>query len=285
MSSYSGADKIGLGNTIKHLPSSIVNMYQVFFQYYLDDTANRATFFCPLLALLLLVLCYKFYRLIDSKHYLSVALTMLCCIALPIAMNVIVLIAPERGISVLMSHQMQLLIPFSLALVDTGGSSVQLWKKASFICGTLFSSLVCLSCCVYAYATQYSIEYMYRYMQTYATGILVRLQTVKGYSEKTKIMFLGIPDENAVQQNNPIYEFGMKSVSVFWNGEYGVLTCWPKYMQNYMAIDTGSFTADEYHRVLDSNQFAEMPCYPEEGSIQYFEDFFIVKIEDDPPRN
>ena len=122
-------------------------------------------------------------------------------------------------------------------------------------------------------------------MQTYATGILVRLQTVKGYSEKTKIMFLGIPDENAVQQNNPIYEFGMKSVSVFWNGEYGVLTCWPKYMQNYMAIDTGSFTADEYHRVLDSNQFAEMPCYPKEGSIQYFEDFFIVKIEDDPPRN
>ena len=126
---------------------------------------------------------------------------------------------------------------------------------------------------------------MYQYMKAYAIPLLARVQEDGEYSSGDRILFAGLPDEEKIQSMNPLYKYSYRYRAVFWDGEYGVLTCWPRYIQYYLSMDTGFISADEYHEVLDSEKFAEMNCYPEIDSIAKIGDIMVVKLESAPPRN
>lgn len=282
MSSYSGADKIGILNTLTRLPESFVNIYIDFFEYYTINTAHRNVWFVLLLSITVLILVLRIGKLIYQKNFKEAFTALFCIIVLPISMNLVVLIVPDHSTSVLMSHQMQLLIPFALTLLQPDSNYI--FEKVSTICITVLSGIICWNCLLVAYATHYSVGFSYQYTETLSRNILAQVQNMEGYTPDTRILYAGIPDEEAIQKNNPIYKYSMQHPSVFWNDEYGLLTCWPNFNKYYLAVDTGVFTKEEYHNVLDSAEFQNMPCYPSSGAIQFIGNDIVVKLQELPPR-
>lgn len=59
---------------------------------------------------------------------------------------------------------------------------------------------------------------------------------------------------------------------------------WKHYIYDYHGLWIGEVDNDEYLDIIDSEEFADMPLYPAEGSLQMFDDILVVKLEEDPPR-
>lgn len=286
MADYSGANEVGLSNTISNLGHSLRSVYGDFVKYLLKDTNYRNLFFLPLCCIVILLCFGRTIALVRKKGKKEAAFGLVLMIMLPLAMNLVTIITPERSTSSLMSHQMQLLLPFLFALLEISKTTIEekVWKSLKFVTSIL-STLLCWSCVLTAYATHASVAYMYQYMKAYAIPLLARVQEDGEYSSGDRILFAGLPDEEKIQSMNPLYKYSYRYRAVFWDGEYGVLTCWPRYIQYYLSMDTGFISADEYHEVLDSEKFAEMNCYPEIDSIAKIGDIMVVKLESAPPRN
>lgn len=52
-------------------------------------------------------------------------------------------------------------------------------------------------------------------------------------------------------------------------------------MRYYLGLDLNRLT-DEYEiqSILASDEFVSMPCYPEEGALQFIGDVLVVKFKD-----
>ena len=283
MSDYSGADEISLFNILSHLGESIKSTYLDFFNYYFSTIAYRHVFFIPLCAVGVILYLYSMVILAMRKEILRVCVLTLLLATVPVCMNVITIIFPDRSINFLMSHQMQLAIPFIFAWAENG--NIKFGKKLFFTAVALLGAATCWCCTLAAYATHASIVYVYQYMERYSATLLDRIYESGDYSPDVRILFAGVPDEVQIQKMNRIYQYGYKWAAIFWESEFGVLTCWPSYFRYYCFTDIGTVSSEEYHQILQSSEFANMECYPGEDSIQLIDDILVVKIEDDPPCN
>ena len=286
MATYSGADQIGVRNTIANLGYALKAIYQNFIKYCTDGTANRNLGFVPLCVVLVLVACLAVLHLLRGRKYAECALFVLLLPLLPVSMNLVTIITPQQIPHILMSHQMQLVVPLTFALADNGRQFLRrLWKPTRWLCGAL-SVMVCWSCILAAYATHGSMKYMHEYMRYYTTPILQAMQADTDYQPGMRALMAGLPHEIEIQQNyNPLFPYSYQFYAVLWYGEYGVLTSWPQYIRYYFAKDIGYISEAEYYAILDSEEFASMPCWPQEGCMQKIGDVFVVKIEEDPPRS
>ena len=285
MASYNGADQVGVYNTITNLGHSIKTIYQDFIKYCVDGTANRNLGFIPLCVVLILVACLVALHLFRGRKYAECALFVFLLLLLPMSMNLVTIITPQQNTHILMSHQMQLTVPLVLALLDNGRQALRrLWKPTSVFCAVL-SAVVCWSCILAAYATHGSMKYMHEYMRYYTAPILQEMQASADYQPGMRTLMAGLPGEMKIQQSNPLFPYSYQFYAVLWYGEFGVLGSWPQYIQYYFATNVGYISEPEYYAILDSEEFARMPCWPKEGSMQKIGDIFVVKIEENPPRS
>ena len=70
---------------------------------------------------------------------------------------------------------------------------------------------------------------------------------------------------------------------VFWDGMMGLQVCRRNYLTEYFGIDGGYIYGGQYNDAVHSAEFAAMPVWPEEGSVQRINGMIVVKLFDDPP--
>lgn len=282
MADYCGADQVSLGKSLALLVPSLAHAYEDFFGYCRMDTAHIGQAFWNLLVLTaLFAVVWYIRRLLCHPAHLAllVAATML----LPLAFNVIDLIATDVRIDRLMSYPMQLLLPFCFAVweLPETGRLPRLRHGAAI----LLTASVCWLFAISATATYRTVELSYRYVGALTDSILNQILADPAYTAESKLLMAGFPDENRVQQSNALYWFSQyKRSPVFWDGTHGILDCWPTYLYDYHGIETNGITLEEYEQIVRSEAFAAMPVYPEEGSIAQFGETFVVKLQEDPPQ-
>ena len=281
MADYCGADQISLGQSLARLAPSLTHAYQDFFGYYRMETAHIGTAFGSCLILTALyALLYSLHNL--RKQPANFAVAAACVLILPLAFNAIDVIAPDVRVDRLMSYPMQFMLPFCMA-VWTLPAARSLHKAARLI-GTVLTVCVCWMFAISATATYRSVELSYKYVGTLTDSILAQVLADPEYTVDTRILMAGFPDESRVQNSNALYWFSQYQRSpLFWGGTHGLLDCWPTYLYDYHGIDAGAVTLDEYRDIVSSEEFAAMPLYPQEGSMAYFGDILVVKLQNDLP--
>lgn len=290
MSDYKGANKVSIFHSLRSFKGSLTNMYKDFLSYCFDGTAYRNKSFVPLCLLGILIYILILATFINLRKYTTGLVLLTLLTTLPVCMNITTLIVPESTSTLLMSHQMQLVIPFVFSLVDNTHIihnpflRLQEATKRKFLLyfTSFFAAMVCWSCILSAYATHSSIVYIYHYMEHYSASILSRIYESEEYYSNSRILFAGIPNETEIQQSNPLYQYGYKWPAVFWNAEMGALNHWPRYLQYTYSIDIGYVSSEEYHKILQSDEFIDMQCFPHQNSIQMIDDILVVKIQDNP---
>ena len=282
MADYCGADQISLGKSLSLLGPSLQHAYSDFFLYCRMETGHIGQAFWNLLVLsVLCVLLYRARALL--RHPAHLALLAASAVLLPLAFNVIDIIATDVRVDRLMSYPMQLLLPFCFALWELPETAA--FPRTRRAAATVLTAVVCWLFAISATATYRTVELSYNYVGTLTDSILNQVLADPDYTADSKLLMAGFPDENRVQETNALWWFSQYQRSpLFWGGTHGILDCWSTYLYDYHGIETNGVTLDEYEQIVNSAEFAAMPVYPAKGSIARFGDTFVVKIQEDPPK-
>lgn len=282
MADYCGADQISLGKSLSLLGPSLQHAYGDFLDYCRMETAHIGQAFWPLLVLTALFAVVWFGRAL-LRHPGHLAVAVVTVVLLPLAFNMIDVIATDVRLDRLMSYPMQLLLPFCLAVWRLPDSATLARTRRTV--GTLLTALVCWLFAISATATYRTVELTYHYVGTLTDSILNQVMADPAYTADTKLLMAGFPDESRVQDGNALAWFSQYQRSpIFWTGTHGILDCWSTYLYDYFGIDTHGVTLDEYEAIVTSPEFAAMPVYPAEGSMGIFGNVYVVKLQQDPPQ-
>lgn len=282
MADYCGADQISLGKSLSLLGTSLQRAYGDFLAYCKMDTAHIGTAFWNLLVLTALFAVVWYARAL-LRHPGHLAVAVAAVVLLPLAFNMIDVIATDVRIDRLMSYPMQLLLPFCYAVWQLPETATLARTRRAV--GTVLTALVCWLFAISATATYRTVELSYNYVGSLTDSILNQILADPDYTAESKLLMAGFPDESRVQDTNALAWFSQYQRSpLFWDGTHGILDCWPTYLYDYHGIETNGVTLEEYEQIVTSPEFAAMPVYPGEGSIAEFGNIFVVKLQEDPPQ-
>lgn len=285
MADYSGANEIGIANSLNHLGESIKTIYTDFYSYITAGINYRNVLLLLICGIIVIYSIHWITFFARRKKIASTCMLLLCFFSLPLCMNIVTIIAPKHATSSLMSHQIQLILPFLFALLENAAVGNRSAGKIAVSLSVISGTLLCWSCIITAYATHSSMAFVYQYMEHYTTSILAKIYSDAVYEPNSRILLVGYPDEKEIQRSNPLYDYSYHYSAIFWNGEYGTLTCWQKYILYYFSIDTGTISTDEYHMIIGSPEFSNLSCYPNENSIDRIGDIVFIKLQDSPPKD
>lgn len=282
MADYCGANQISLGQSLARLRPSLEHVYGDFFGYFRMETGHIGTWFWRLLVLTAVFgLVCRGLALVKRPAHL--ALLAVCTVLLPLACNAIDVIAPDVRIDRLMSYPMQFVLPFCLAVWSLP-AALRVRRLARGF-GTVLAAIVCWLFAISATATYRTVALSYEYVGTLTDSILNQVMADPDYTAETRLLMAGFPDESRVQDANALYWFSQYQRSpLFWGGTHGILDCWPTYLYDYHGFNAGGVTLAEYEEIVSGAEFAAMPVYPQVGSMAYFGDVLVVKLQENPPQ-
>lgn len=283
LSSKGGLSEFGAGSFAANLGQGILQAYKDFAGYF--TTGPNHTGKALLLVLLGtgVLLFLGWLRLVRRKQWQAAVVMAVLALLLPLAVNLVDVVVPGT-INTLMSHPMQMVVPFALVLAEREAGPGW-WKNLVWFGACAAAVLVCWLSTVVAYASYQTVAMAYRYVDTLTDAILARVINDPDYTEGTRVLIAGLPDESKAQEFNFLFDKSAYTKNmVFWDGTSGVLGNWKHYIYDYHGLWIGEVSTDEYYEILDSEDFSEMPVYPAEGSLQKFDDILVVKLEEDPPR-
>lgn len=282
LSSKGGLSSFGTGSLLSNFVQGVAQAYRDFALYFTKGPNHTGK---ALLLVLLgtgLLLVLSWLRLVRHRKNQAVILAVLALL-LPLAINLVDVVV-AGSINTLMSHPMQMVVPFALVLAERETGPVW-WKRLVRIGAAAAVVLVCWLGTVVAYASYQTVAMAYRYVDTLTDAILTRVLNDTDYTPDTRVLIAGLPDESEAQKFNFLFDKSAYTKNmVFWDGTSGVLGNWKHYIYDYHGLWIGEVSTDEYYDILDSEAFAEMPVYPAEGSLQLFGDILVVKLEENPPR-
>ena len=282
MADYCGADQISAGKSLSLLVPSLQHAYSDFFLYCRMETGHIGqALWLLLVASALFVVLWRLRALL--RHPAHLALLVASSVLLPLAFNVIDVIATDVRVDRLMSYPMQLLLPFCFALWTL--PETKTLRRTRRAAATLLMAAVCWLFALSANATYRTVELSYHYVGSLTDAILDQVLADPAYTADTKLLMAGFPDESRVQASNGLYWYSQYQRSpLFWGGTHGILDCWPTYLYDYHGIDTHGVTLEEYENIVGSQELAAMPVWPAQGSIAPFGDTLVVKLQQDPPQ-
>lgn len=282
LSSKGGLSGFGAGSLAANLVQGVRQAYLDFADYYTTgpNHTGKARLLVLLGAAVLLALCLL--RLARRRRPQAAVMAVLALL-LPLAINLVDVVV-DGSVNTLMSHPMQMMIPFALALAEREAGPLW-WRRLVRLGAGAAVVLVCWLSTVVAYATYQTVAMAYRYVDTLTDAILTRVLNSTDYATGGRVLIAGLPDESEAQAFNFLYDKSAYTKNmVFWDGTSGVLGNWKHYIYDYHGLWIGEVSTDEYYEIIDSETFAAMPVYPAEGSLQLFDDILVVKLEEDPPR-
>lgn len=282
LSNYQGIDQMGK-ITLASLPSLIYTSYSQFVLIPFIDYCDLAqTLLLKVVYILIYVstLIMIIISLISKKKKVNqVLMITLLCILYPIAINLIVLMCPNSYIYTLMIH--------SFVLVPC--TPLFLWESCSFLCiknlkfikSFKKSVLVVLMVMVAGYSVLDNVNYSYMYYNTqqaknYVSSIVTQVRMTEGFDVNKKWFFAGkIKDPlfNGAWDDVPIYGGNRKAQEM--------LNMYSRnsWISNYVGYSI-SWANDKTSEVKETEEFKNMPCYPNEGSIKVIGDYVVVKFEE-----
>lgn len=293
MDSYQGLNEMG-SFTISQMLHRFVFAYKQFFfpslgkEYSFYGTASIRT--CYLLVVLsIVILCLIFLgKAIQKKSWSKAIQLLLLFLLTPAAINSIFLIVDVQTTSIyaLMMFGMvfTLIFPlFALELLGWGRNlSRKTWLQVAK-CGC------CAVCLFLVYSSVYfgylaNVCYTKAAIQqqegiSYFTRLATRIQSVEGYSTSLPVAFVG-PREKDEEQLSLWYFTSITNIRPYQNSSVINYYNWIPYMRIWCGYQPTVVSQEELDEISSTTEVQEMPCYPDDGSIQILDDVIVVKFAD-----
>lgn len=304
MSGYQGANQYSLLNSLRCLPHSLYGTYQIFTLYFkgilfkINRMQGKHIFFIMFLLAFLLVLL-NFLK-IWKKNIIKAILYASLMLLYPVAALSIVLIATNASFLLQMACGPALFLTALPCLFCSGNEKcpaektedkgkISLNGKACAICAKcewglnqLFVMFMCIV--LYGSVAQAIIDQNIMYegrkaTESIADMVVEKLLQEDMVSSEYQYVFVGTPVGSYLYSINQNYEHAnLYALYGAWfiGGCSG--SSWRGVIRNGKGINLDILTGAEYERLSYSETVADMPLFPEEGSIVLKDDIVYVKI-------
>lgn len=274
----------GIRTIISSLSTSIRKAYRSFFEYFMDGMLQRQYFYAVILLCAIIILMSLSIGLCRKKQYMKAGMIAITFLLIPIAANFIVILVPYGSFYILMCYHYILIIPFIFALLELLNIDI---IKTIMECLMSISVFALISTYVLsANASFMCWKISYRIIEKQTDQILADVFDLKDYQlNRTRILIAGFPSDSIVRSNLKIYDYaiGLTNNVAYWEDWNGLSNSRRMYLLNYYGIEGGYFSREEYAAVIESQEFEDMPVWPQEGSVKMFYDMAVVKLSATPP--
>lgn len=284
MAEYRGASGINIGSMLRELPYTIINSYKDFFDFFFTDKIRTNAFGMLPVNALCFFICVLFIADVVRRELkrgsVNGILLVIGFLVIPVAANLIDLIAVGNRINILMSIGISFVMPLMLLLIYRFYVSRRLPRFALI-------ALACLS--VYANGTeilndQISMDYGRDQTMAVADCIYDRLMDVPDIQDKV-VFIHGQAADSSIFAHTAWYD----SANAY--AQYGhfakdeatnISASWP----NILRLRYGNFTnylfAQDYVTFLKNHEgtLSSMPSLPAVGSVIEIDGVVVVKVGD-----
>lgn len=293
LSSYGGANDISIVNTIKNLKGTIKKVYKDYLEFFFGNDVifntnmSRPTFYKILYLIMAIVLgTILIFRKVESKKkkIIDACLVVVATLGIPCGVNIIAIIAPTTIFYALNSAQIILVIPFFMAILE----------EYNFKRGIILK-YAALAMCLIIGVTYYladNVSYFgirLKYNQAYAMTLRMvdRIETTEGYDQYKPWAIVGIVDTGNTIPVTDLYFLtygGYVNGPIFHGNYWGSMETWKKFIQIFMGIQPTFASPEEYYKVCGTEEFKNMPIFPNPGSVKEIDGIMVVKYTNEVPQ-
>jgi len=281
-SSYRGINSLTPFSMMKGLPKSILECYNTFYDFFVKESMCLNTSVTSIISVTFLLLAtikiisliiFAFRKSVFSGILLSIAILLV-----PVGSNASLLLAVGTTRTLIMSMGMMLTV---ILIVISQKDKNSFWNNLSKRTSLLIMALMLWISVSVVENDQLALKEGKNSVIS-LTGTIVDNLIEQGYTTdgSSAVVFLGRPADNslffkskAFEMANYYAKFGYFSVTPGNNQR-----TWNSVLNNLCGKRI--FYADEetYRKIRETDEAADMPSFPQEGSIIKIGDIFVVKI-------
>lgn len=268
----------------ENLGFSIRYSYIWFFSYFNNDVLSRNRLYFVVFAIIAVLAVLTLIKLIKEHAYVNAVIVLVSLLLLPAAMNLVLYVFTAYGLHDILRYQYVLIFLLLFILHKYLGKNIlnSLTKYLSVLAVLLLliGNIISANCTAYMYKIYYD-----HYEQQYLLA-MARVYELDGYTANiTKIVTGGAPSCEVYHIANPkIFRYSeQEGGPVFWNDPFGMTAGRQYYFQDFLGINPGILNNQEYHDIIHSEEYAQMPVWPAEGSVKMINGYAVIKFTDYPP--
>lgn len=295
LASYKGLNSMG-SISLSGLPVLVLNCYKAFARflkggfYYMP---NGIKVLNGILTLLMFFTClYVFVRKIKAKRYLEAVILGVLTLALPIGMCLMDLVSGSSdNLSV---YGVCLVYVLIIKYTDDWIKSKESLpvKGGGFFIKVIHFMTICVIFC-FLFITQiyyYKLHVFYQRTFALANRVAMRIEEMEEYPEIRKVVIGGTPK---LRQDYGASEVMFDDVILNDRGLWGQfvglsapvssdysLSKFIRFMNGFLGTNYESAGLDEAKEIMQTNQYSDMPLWPDKQSIQVINDTLTIKMEE-----
>lgn len=208
-------------------------------------------------------------------------MTLLLMALVPVAVNLIEIMCSKSYIHVLMVYStvFVFLLPVLLwkKIKKESGISGLVFKLSGIVIAFSFV-ITALGYSWHANWNYVALDYMNRETESYMTTLVTRIKSAKGYKDEYPVMFVGERNFSDQQFINPYSNYPELYFIIFQEVNLVNAFSWRDAMTAYTGFTCTTPSEQQWTEVYGTNEFQEMSCYPDDGSIAVIDEVIVVKI-------
>lgn len=295
LGSYQGINEMGKID-INLIPQQIKEIFKsilrITFMDYKSISATKTIQFSfvglYIINFISLILLIK-NNILNNKSILKSILLLLFILLLPIAINFIVVMAPDGYVYTLMQMAFVCIFYLTIILVENLDNDNTLKVKnivpnkfkLSKVLTIFTTSIVLISTLNYTWQTNGNYRLLYysnRQLENYYQTLLTRVKSTQGYKQDMNIYFAGsdINDKtfnNSIWENTPFKYGGNNApLNIYFKSRYATV-------QNYFGYSFTQIEKDSEEYKKYQKYIEQMDKYPNDGSIKIINNKIFVRFE------
>ncbi len=278
---------LGMENSqypLSNLPSLIVSAYkQVILFFFRSGTGTSSVPLAIFHTAFFLLGCIALFYLLrplyisKSSRWRCVFVVLLCSIA-PLALGFVQIISPWSVPSPLMQY------PYVLAYVlvffffdQCKLPATSSWSKKFLPTTYVITLLISLSSAWLCNLLYSSSHQAHKATESYATRMLSRIESVAGYQWDMPVLIIGSFPSQRFYSTIPAYSL-IDHYSVDHHSVLPLNKHIYYYFQDWLNVPISEPSESMMISMSNSTAFAEMPCYPDDGSVTIIDGKVVVKV-------
>ncbi len=282
LSSYKGADNIGLWRIVSRLPFSLSRCYQEFSAFFAEKKALSNLEFIDLVLAGLFLSCLaaaalQFARLFRRRRA-AAALFLAAILLLPAAGCFVLLIAVGNSMTDLTALGM-IMCPVLLGVIVPRDGKAGFFVKRAYLLFLLCFAWFQISA---VNLDQAALKEGKNATVALAENIISRIYDSGYPGQWDQVAFVGRPGNNdsfaknaAYQAANEYAKFGCWSTDARNNR-----ASWAGITSNILGVNINQCSEEDYKELTALEQVAQMPEFPAEGSICVIDGIIVVKVSE-----
>lgn len=281
---YDRVSEFSIGTIFENLGFSLKYSYVWFFSFFTEDTAmHRNVLYYILIAIIVILVILSIAGLFKKKKITNAVITVALVLLLPLFFNICVVIFPTNGIYDVMRYHYVYLFALLFAMLGMVENiyvgSISQWISYALVFVLIASFTITDNATGICYKLAYDATY------TQATMMLEKVYDLEDYDQfKTPIVLGGIIHYDYTYARFPmLFQYAKVGPGpIFYPDGTGATEGRFNYFSDFLGVNPGYVSFNEYHAIVTSKEFKEMPVWPETGSVKMINGYAVIKTEENP---